>query len=322
MRQIIFTYSCNRNCSYCFAKGFLKKWSQEVSLKNLEVVFKWFNKQGIKNSIGFNGGEPTLFNKMNSALEIAKKYGFKIQLYTNGIFDVEKINIESPVISSFLINFNPPPEYSSQELETLYFNLKSIRKITKNVGFRFNIISPDIFYNYIIDACKKLNIHYVEFAPVFPSILGENKYIKKENLKNFAKYILQFTKDLLKQNIQGQLAEPFPLCFFSKKERDFLIKNVGLSGICSAGKNYAITPDLTILPCIVFALKGRHLNSFKNEKEIIDYYKKPLNKLRWETDLFPECKNCLFKKNKQCQGSCLAYKFLQIKNHQTDHEPI
>ena len=299
MRQIIFTYSCNRNCSYCFAKGFLKKWPREISLEGIKTIFEWFSKQGIKNSIGFNGGEPTLFSKMNPVLKMAEKYGFKIQLYTNGIFDIEKINIKSPAISSFLINLNSPSEYSPQELETLYFNLKNIRKITKNVGFRFNIISPDISYNYIIDACKKLDIRYVEFTPVFPSILGENEYIKKENLKNFSKYILQLARDLLKQDIRCQLAEPFPLCFFSEKERNFLIKNTGLGGVCKAGSNYAITPDLTVLPCIVFALKGPHLNSFKNEKEIIDYYKKPLDKLRWEIDLFPECKNCLFKKNKQ-----------------------
>jgi len=310
MNSINLTYSCNRNCNYCFAKGFLKKWPQEMSLKELKTVFEWFSKQGIKNSIAFSGGEPTFFSKVNVALKMAESYGFKIRIYTNGIFDVEKTNIESPAISSFLINLNPLSEYSSQEIKTLYFNLKSIRKITKNIDFRFNIVSPDISYNYIIDACKKLNIHYVEFAPVFPSILGKNKYIKKENLKNFARYILQFTKDLLKQGIRGQLAEPFPLCFFSEKERNFLVKNVGLSGVCGAGKNYAITPDLTVLPCVVFAFKERHLNSFKNEKEIIDYYKKPLNELRWETDLFPECKNCLFKKNKQCQGSCLAYKLL------------
>ena len=126
---------------------------------------------------------------------------------------------------------------------------------------------------------------------------------------------MQLTKDFLRQNIQPQLAEPFPLCLFSKKERDFLVKNVGLSGLCGAGRtNYGITPDLTVLPCVVFAFKGRHLSSFKNEKEVIDYYKEPFDKLRWEVDLFPECKNCLFRKNRQCQGACLAYKYLQTKN--------
>jgi len=314
MRQIIFTYSCNRNCNYCFAKGFLKKWPREMSLKNLEVVFKWFNEQGIKNSIGFNGGEPTLFSRINLALNLARKYKLKIIFYTNGIFDSEGFNFRSKAIDYFLFNFNPISEYSDQEKKLLYSNLQLIRKSTRRIGLRFNIVSPDISYKYIIDICKKINISYVEFTCVFPSILGQNEYIKKENLKNFSKYILQLTKDLLKQNIRCQLAEPFPLCFFSEKERDFLIKNVGLSGICGAGRNYAITPDLTILPCVAFALEGPHLNSFKNEKEIIDYYKKPLDKLRWETDLFSECKNCLFKKNKQCQGSCLAYKFLQVKN--------
>ncbi len=319
MRQINLSYFCNRNCRYCFAKGFLKKWPREISLEKLETVFKWFNKQGIKEVIGFNGGEPTLFSKIDSALKLAEKYGLKILLYTNGIFDIKKINIESPAIFSFLVNFNPPSEYSPQELETLYSNLKNIRKITKNLGFRFNIISPDVSYNYIIGACKKLDIHYVEFTPVFPSSFNQNEHIKKENLKGFSRYILQLTKDLLRQNIKCQLAEPFPLCFFSEKERAFLIKNIGLRGICGAGKSsYAITPAKTLLPCIALGIEGPPLDTFKSEKEIIDYYKKLLDKLRWEIDLFPECKDCLFKKRKQCHGSCLVYKFLQIKNPQVN----
>jgi len=55
MRQIVInlTYFCNRFCDYCFAKGFLKKWLGEISLDNLEYVFKWLNRQKIKSSINF-----------------------------------------------------------------------------------------------------------------------------------------------------------------------------------------------------------------------------------------------------------------------------
>ena len=92
-----------------------------------------------------------------------------------------------------------------------------------------------------------------------------------------------------------------------------MINKTKLHGVCGSGRDYAITPDLTVLPCSSLAVKGLPLESFKNEEEIFDYYKEFIDKLKWEIDLFPECKNCHFKKKKQCQGSCLVYKFLQAK---------
>jgi len=313
MRQIILTYNCNRNCEYCFAKGLIKKWPDEISLQNLETIFKWFSKQNIRNGIGFNGGEPTLFSKINLALELAQKYKLKIIFYTNGIFDSEDFNFRSKAIDYFLFNFNPISEYSDQERKLLYFNLQLIRRSTKRIGLRFNIVSPDVSYKYIIDICKKINISYVEFACVFPSISKKNKYIKKEKLKNFSKYVSELTKNLLKNNIRCQIAEPLPLCIFSKRERDFLIKNAKLNGVCGAGKNYMITPDLTIFPCVGLITNGSNLKNFKNEKEVINYYQQFVDKLKWEVDLFPECKNCLLKKNKQCQGACLSYKHFRTE---------
>ncbi len=316
MSQIIInlTYSCNRSCDYCFAKGFSKRWPGEISLEGLETIFKWLNRQKTKSPVNFLGGEPTLFSKINAALDLAEKYKIEVVLGTNGIFDINKININSPAIVTFGIHLAPYSEYSHQELETLYFNIKTIRKIPKRIGFRFNITSVNASYNYLIDACDRLDIRDVELSTIFPSISGKNKYIKKSDLKNFSPYILKLTKDLLKHNVQVFFSSPLPLCLFSRKERNFLTKNIKLHGVCSVGKNYAITPNLTVLPCSALAVEGPSLETFKNEEEIFDYYKDFIDKLKWEIDLFPECKNCDFKKKKECQGSCLIYKFLQAKS--------
>ncbi len=310
MMNINLTYSCNRNCSYCFAKGFLEKWPQEISLEGLESVFRWATKQKIK-KVSFSGGELTLFSKINSALELAEEYGLKIVPSINGTTNIERINIDSPAIDFFLVSLNPPSEYSFQELKTLYSNLKTIRRV-KRVVLRFNITSLDVSYSYLIDTCERLNIRRIDFALIFPSIFGQNKYIKKRELKDFSPYILQLARDLLKHNILGVFSEPFPLCFFSEKEKEFLVKNNNLHGVCSTGKGCVITPNLTILPCSALAIEGPSLETFKNKKEIFDYYKKVIDRLKWEIDLFPQCKDCIFKKNKQCQGGCLIYKFLQI----------
>ena len=315
MKQVIvnLTYSCNRSCSYCFAKDFSKRWPGEISLVGLENIFKWINRQKIKSPVSFLGGEPTLFSKINTALSLAEKYGIEIVFCTNGIFDIRKVNINSPAIAFFGINLNAPSEYSSQELELLYFNIKNIRKTLKRVSFRFNITSTKASYKHLIDACERLNVREVELSTIFPSVSGKNKYIPKNDLKNFSPYILKLTKDLLKHNIRVFLSGPLPLCIFSEKEREFLIDKTKLHGVCGAGRDYAITPDLTVFPCSMLAVNGPSLQSFKNEEEIFDYYRDFIDKLKWEIDLFPECKNCSFRKKKQCQGSCLVYKFLQAK---------
>lgn len=311
--HINLTYHCNRSCSYCFAKGFLQRWPKEITLEGLETVFKWLVKQRVKTLINFLGGEPTLFGEINSALDLAEKHAFRIVLNTNGIFDVKRVNIESPAISVFAVTLNPPSEYSSQELKTLYSNLKAMRKV-KRVIFRFNITSFNVSYNYLIDTCKKLNVNHVEFGLVFPSTFNQNEYIKKENLKDFSQYILRLAKDLLRNNIRPVAGEPIPLCLFSEKERDFLVRNSNLRGVCWAEENYAITPDLTVLPCVGLAIEGPSLNTFKSEKEITVFFKKIINELQWEVNLFPQCKDCVFKKNKQCQAGCLTRKLLQVKD--------
>jgi len=118
MAQINLTYSCNRNCSYCYAKGFLKRWPKEITLEGLEYIFKFVTKQGQKD-IAFTGGEPFLFSKINNALKLAESYGLKVTIPTNGTYSLEGININSPAINVFLVNFNPPSEYSNRELKIL-----------------------------------------------------------------------------------------------------------------------------------------------------------------------------------------------------------
>ena len=314
--SINLTYSCNRNCSYCHATDFSKKWPGEISLDGLESVFQWLNKQKRKQKplINFVGGEPTLFSEINAALDLAEKYGFRVMFYTNGIFDINKINIKSPAIALFGINLNHPSEYSPQELETLYFNIKTIRRISKRISFRFNITSLDTSYDYIIDACDRLDVRRVGFSLAIPSVLGKNKHVERRDLKKFPSYILQLARNLLKHNIRYSSYCPIPLCFFSEKERKFLIDNNGLRGTCDIERTYTITPNLTVLPCSALAIEGPSLLSFKKEEEIFEYYKNFTDKLKWEINLFPECKNCDFKKRKECQGSCLIYKFLQLKS--------
>jgi len=63
MRQIVInpTYSCNRSCDYCYARDFSKKWPGEISLDDIEYIFKWLNRQKAELPVNFLGGEPTLF---------------------------------------------------------------------------------------------------------------------------------------------------------------------------------------------------------------------------------------------------------------------
>lgn len=291
MIEINLTYSCNRNCSYCFTKGFLRKWPKEISVQGLEAIFKWIVKQRIGDVINFSGGEPTLFSEINSALGLAEKYGLKITISTNGTTNLENINIKSPAITSFYVTLNPPSKYSFQELKTLYSNLKIFKKNFKRVIFRFNITSPDVSYDYLINTCKRLNVRHIYFSLTFPSVFNQNEYIRKESLKDLTQYILHFVKDLSKYGIRCDFDEPFPLCFFSEKERIFLTKHSRLHGVCGAGRCCVISPNLTVLPCSVLALEGLLFSVFKNQKEITNYYKEIIDKLKWEIDLFPQCKD-------------------------------
>ena len=80
--QICPTNHCNRNCVYCECAKVDK--AAELSIKEIEAIFKQFTAWGAKAVTITGGGEPTMHGNFHEILESAYQNGLKVGLVTNG----------------------------------------------------------------------------------------------------------------------------------------------------------------------------------------------------------------------------------------------
>ncbi len=304
--HVVITYNCNLNCSYCYAKG-LKY--EQMDINSFNKALDWFEKQGIRN-ISLIGGEPTLHPDFEEMLDIIERRNFRTVLFTNGLMSAKVADKINPkIVSSIIMNYNVPESYSEKQKELLDENIKVLRKKISRVTLSFNIDSDKTPYKYLVDACLKYNISRIRFSIATPNICYSNKYFDLNSIKNMIPNLLKFVKLARKNNIKLVLARPLPLCVFDRKEKEFLKKNNLLMSTCAISKGvFVINPDLSVFPCTTLQIKGPHISTLKNRFELIKYYAKTIDDLKWNHYIFPECKMCIYRLRKKCSAVCLSYK--------------
>jgi radical SAM protein with 4Fe4S-binding SPASM domain len=83
------TYRCNFNCKHCYVpKSYRKRW--ELKTKEVFSVLDELKNIGCF-YLGFTGGEPFLREDIMQILWYAKRKGFEVIIYTNGLLIDEKI---------------------------------------------------------------------------------------------------------------------------------------------------------------------------------------------------------------------------------------
>lgn len=307
--HIVPTYRCNQECIYCITKNYISYFPNEMSLVDLEFVLDWLNRQKIR-SISLAGGEPTFYSNFKEMIALFEKYNIKITLLTNALFNAEITDdLKSPMISSCTINLNPKEYYSKDQFERLDRNIKIISESVKEVQISYNISKTNLDYKYYIKTCKTFNIKKIRFSLTAPNKEKNNEYIGINDLKSFVPFIMQFVKEAKNDKLELICDHPLPYCIFNNVQRDFLKKKAELHGKCSAGIDFiTINPDMSVYACSPSMVKGPKLNSFATLNQVYDYFRKDIEGLRWSTFLFPQCKTCLYKIRKECQGGCLCYK--------------
>ena len=82
--QIELTYRCNLDCIHCYAKG-VENSPEELTTKQLKNILDQIAGQGCIN-LCLTGGEPLLRHDFPEIYSYAKKKGFLITIFTNGLF--------------------------------------------------------------------------------------------------------------------------------------------------------------------------------------------------------------------------------------------
>lgn len=299
LTQVAITYRCNKDCSYCYAKG-IPVGRDEMSWKDFLVLLGWLGRNSIKR-FNFTGGEPTTHPLFARFLRAALRRGFQPGIFTNCLFPVTLLE-KVPDSVNFLVNYNPRGHYTAGEYQMLHANLAEMTRRSMKYDFMINITEQMSDAGHVLDALKTFRPRRILLDFVMPNAYKCNSFVEQAMFRERRPVIMKMAEQLRPTGIPFMISRPFPLCVY----RDC---GVSFRSRCQSGRGIlTVNPDLTVFPCLAVFFPGPRIDRFQTKEQITAFFDPSLRKLNWERHLYPECHGCIYMKRKKCQGSCLCYK--------------
>ena len=311
--NIILTYKCNLGCEYCYEKGAKLNYG-DIPLDNFERILKWLRKNK-RDKIMLLGGEPTAHPDFKQILKISASNRIRVVLLTNLMCNDETISaiVNYRGYLSVQANINNPDTYRGYDYGLVYANLKKIYNGKRVIVLRYNMYKDNYDFANIVKIAKEVN-GCIRFSVTNSPIGCEGRSEKNKNFR--AMYpkdkITDFLNTCNREKVSLIFARPMPKCIFNQEEIKKYKKNA-IKFKCYVGRDgdytarLVVNPDLSVMGCYGVSIRGPALTSFKNIREISDYYKGHYIRLR-KIPLAQECINCPDFLNDICQGGCLTEK--------------
>ena len=251
-----------------------------------------------------SGNEPLLHPKIVELLALAQRKRVNVFLETSG-FPVQKSN-------ELIIRYKPAVKW-----KVYYSNFYAENKWEEIIKSLFFAKKQNLFF---LEAA--FIIHDISFSySSWLSILKENlfqrisieilpeafKEASIKEMKKFAPQIIQLAVEASQKGIRVTLGCVIPLCVFSDAELGFLAKIGALPNRCLP--YIGILPNLNVYHCRALIREAEsNLSSFKNLKEVEEYFINRYRDSQINYYLFDECKECFSRKVEVCMGGCLFLK--------------
>ena len=171
--QIIVTYDCNMNCSFCINYNLGKKKKEYIKISDI-VYFLQYLKYVEKIDdviIVFLGGEPTLFpiDSLKEISDLVHSMGYKTEFYTNGTLKEKLLELDGYIDFITLSNYGKGL-LPFDNMNYLYKFEKSVITISKLIIKQYFSSFKD--FDRFVDKTNKLPFNYdfstiQEFTPNF-----------------------------------------------------------------------------------------------------------------------------------------------------------
>jgi MoaA/NifB/PqqE/SkfB family radical SAM enzyme len=312
MANVLLTTKCNLSCPYCFAQERLGDGRKlAMSIENVSKVIDFLKRSGHPYFRAM-GGEPTLHPEFPRILKMALEAEMRVDLLSNATWPEsynELFRRISPRRLFFLLNIDHPDRYVARIWEKIEHNLAAVSG-RGTITLSFNIFEKQPKHDYILELCSKYHIDKVRMSFSLPVVGANNTYLELADYKSMAPFILEFAKQAELAGVQVSMDNAVPLCMFTFEQAGELL----MKGVIDLQRNTRcepvidIGPDLRVWCCFCLSkMWNRHLDEFKDLKEIHAYYSKLM--AQYQGHLYPleECSNCTYRDRWGCQGGCLTH---------------
>jgi MoaA/NifB/PqqE/SkfB family radical SAM enzyme len=248
---------------------------RELSFENLKIILDFLERSDEKIA-RLMGGEPTLHSKFRQFINCILSRGFRVHIFTNGLFPAETAKFLANKGKSIKYSFNidPPEVYSGRNWNLILNNLKILAPLGHcligNVIWKMNFN-----INYLLDLADKHSIKTIMLRVANPVIGEKNKYILPERYPIFTKNIIREIEKTRKREIKIGFGCGFFEKMFTSAQQRFLKNNVvDLKWGCDANSGrFDIAADLSVFRCFPLSnWRKKNLFNFKNSKEAENYF--------------------------------------------------
>ena len=292
------TEKCNFNCPYCFASS--QRTKKELSIDDFMNIANFM----VENKIFFmkiTGGEPFLHKNVYEIINYVEKIHKTVFTNFSTVIDFHKI--KNPRNLCFVVNYeNRSPTYKKIQDE----NISNASKKGVQIVLGKNIYSKDFNLKNIVEISQKHCLKKIRLGIANKEINGKNIYISKDMYKDVCSEIVKQIK-IYGKNIDFFIDCPIPFCYLCEEDRNFLIENAELKGVCNSRIIFDV--DLHISHCYVTSCIENKSMSFYEYKKLEDIRKKALdnyNSVRNKIKIPQKCKECIFYKNNKCTHGCFS----------------
>ncbi len=148
LRRIGFTitYSCDGNCTYCFAKPQHSQKESEISLAEFEDILKQALPLGLE-EVQLSGGEPLLKKDVPDFVRAAKAAGIRVGLFTNASMLDKKtaVKLKKIGLDWLRISLGGSTPEMSQRAGRLFDTKERFARILENIRLCARHLSVGVF---------------------------------------------------------------------------------------------------------------------------------------------------------------------------------
>lgn len=237
MANIVLNSKCNLDCTYCFAKGYIKSKNDTFTLENFQKAVN-FIKTNKNERIGLVGGEPFLHPQFGEILNILETDNDinNVIIFTNGTCIKRYINKLNNDKFNLLINCNSYKDIG-EKYNLLKENLEALNKADiKNITLGINLYSSKEDFTFIFDLLKIINSHKLRFSFSFSK---EQKQATKSILDVYKKIKPSWRK-FVEECINNEVVpicdcNPMPDCLLDENDRNIIVKVMLLANMYKTG---------------------------------------------------------------------------------------
>lgn len=311
--NLCITNVCNRRCEYCFQKEWFlansKEEIQEMSLKDVEAILKWFNYKHFK----ILGGEPLLYSDLDSFFELIEKYNKQISIISNISIDHDKFKYivdkyeNKKFIDGWLVN----TDYPKYQEEFFLKNIKYlIEKGKSNITLSTTLLPDKDKIKKSSDRLKKI----LKFCRIGKKRIGirvspfEPNHINKIEKYNFTLdvYDIYLRINRIISNTPFSFDCPVNACELDYQFYENRGANISFDGTkCLKNMPFDILPDKSAIWCSsANFFKIDNIFNYSNIKECKKELKRQYKEYWNQNKILCNFENC--EKNNYCRGLCPA----------------